>query len=236
MSASTFKFNGTLDCDVEEKEEECDVGLPQTRSDLMEINSINNSINGTSSSINETMNGTNSIRGTVHNLKTLFHSKKFSDVEFILGGNNKKSINEGVIDEKNINSLKAHKCILSEFSSYFESLFNFEKGDKIHIKDVNFLSFEIVIEYIYTGELNYDYKIRESSGKFNPLEVFVDIIILADMYILTKLQDDCITFLEKDNRFDDPHFILPIVSNCFHIPFMKNICISKIVKNFKRFI
>lgn len=91
----------------------------------------------------------------------LFNTKRFSDVTIAVGGH----------------EFPAHKTILTRYE-YFDKLFNWkelkkEEKQKITIKDISSEVFEIMLEFIYNGQLS-DWK-EQLKGRVE------DLIIAADM-------------------------------------------------------
>ncbi|CAG8509407.1 13905_t:CDS:2 [Acaulospora morrowiae] len=119
-------------------------------------------------------------------LKNFFDNKKFSDVEFVFEDT----------DEK----LRASKTILASRSNYFNTMFNGHwvesNTNAIHIKDVSYEIFKIIIYFLYTGHID----------KNLDFEVLKNVYYEADMREipeLSKLISFLLVNLVNKNNWDE---------------------------------
>uniref|UniRef100_A0A7E4UTU0 BTB domain-containing protein n=1 Tax=Panagrellus redivivus TaxID=6233 RepID=A0A7E4UTU0_PANRE len=113
----------------------------------------------------------------------------------------------------------AHRLILSERSEYFQSMFSScfieANSNRIELKDVNFKAFELVLEYVYTGNVD-----RFCDDTISLEEVF-DRLECARFYIVDDLVVKVIEYIKKNGM----SLLLKNMIG-YRIPFAITICLS----------
>lgn len=126
-----------------------------------------------------------------HRYYDLFRSQKFVDCSF-------------TVEQTNI---KCHKLILSAASPVFEAMFYGPMSEKhsVEILDISTETFRLMIEYIYTNEVDFTKETIENS---------IELYYSAEKYILTDLVALCLAAIQKKLRFQN---ILPTIDLSFHM-------------------
>lgn len=95
--------------------------------------------------------------------------------------------------------INCHKLILSAASPVFEAMFygNFDINNSIGITDITYKSFDLFIEYLYTGNL----KLNE----FDEIESLLGVASCAQKYMIDDLRKKCVSrlrqLLSRENVF-----------------------------------
>lgn len=92
--------------------------------------------------------------------------------------------------------IKCHKLILSAASPVFEAMFYGPMSEKqcVEILDISPETFRLMIEYIYTNEINFE---KES------MENVIELYYSAEKYILTSLVTLCLDAIQSKLRFNN---------------------------------
>ncbi|KAJ6245917.1 pep-cterm sorting domain-containing protein [Anaeramoeba flamelloides] len=139
-------------------------------------------------------------------LKRLYNNERFCDAIFIVG------------KERKI--FRCHKTILSMFSNFFSKLFFFEGWEKnqvspvseIEINDIESSCFEIVLKFIYQGEI--DLKMpKETLSKVLKLSTKLQIKELQKAMMSILLKDNSNFHLIQDFRVFDKSVLKEILTN-----------------------
>ena len=109
----------------------------------------------------------------VKELDSLRRNEEFCDVKILVG----------------TKSFTAHRCVLSSACAYFKHMFSSgmkeSTKDEVEIYGISESIFDILLSYIYTGEVIVD------------LEDMQDLIIAANMLQISSLKDACCNYLQK---------------------------------------
>ncbi|KAJ6236470.1 pep-cterm sorting domain-containing protein [Anaeramoeba flamelloides] len=159
-------------------------------------------------------------------IKKLYNNERFCDAIFIVG------------KERKI--FRCHKTILSMFSDFFSKLFFFEGWEKnqvspvseIEINDIESSCFEIVLKFIYQGEIDLEMP-KETLSKVLKLSTKLQIRELQKEMMSVLLKDKDNFHLIKDFRVFDKSVLKEILTNK-NIP-MEPIQIFKKVFNYGEF-
>ncbi|KAL3109578.1 hypothetical protein niasHT_016922 [Heterodera trifolii] len=103
-------------------------------------------------------------------MKKVLDNGEYSDVQFLVGKDNKKEI------------ISAHRAILSSASDVFEAMFRYNEG-QIEVPDIEIGAFKTMLTFIYTKS-------------FDGLDVnnLLEVLKAADKYNITGLIKECANF------------------------------------------
>jgi len=128
-------------------------------------------------------------------LRDYANSEEFADIVFL-------------VEDK---AIYGHKVILSLLSERFRAMFSngFMESSKreIVIHDYSHAVFSMMVEYLYTGECPNIHLAQEDSSK---LELVVELMKLADQYMLDHLKQICETMLQDVVSNDSVDYLLQI--------------------------
>ncbi|KAG5680727.1 hypothetical protein PVAND_010217 [Polypedilum vanderplanki] len=128
--------------------------------------------------------------GTESDLKMLSNETKFNDRFYRLRKINKFTDCSFKIQNRVLN---CHKLILSAASPVFEAMmygsFSHDMTNSILITDISYETFELFMNFIYTGEL----QLKEN----NEIECLVEMSYCAQKYLIDELRNLCIDQLTK---------------------------------------
>jgi len=113
---------------------------------------------------------TETFSSPLSHMERIWKEKSFADITFIVQGE----------------EIPVHRVILVKcryFQNMFQSGMIEANSDKINVPDISSTNFKAILEYIYCDKI----------ALTEPLAL--DLIILADMYFLTKLKSDCEGYL-----------------------------------------
>ncbi|XP_017867104.1 PREDICTED: BTB/POZ domain-containing protein 6-A [Drosophila arizonae] len=115
--------------------------------------------------------------------------------------------------------LKGHKLILSAASPVFEAMFYGplqELEPEIEIHDISAPIFKVLLEYIYTGSVDYECM---------QLEAAIELYYAAEKYLLDQLIADALLAITRKLRFSN---VLPALelSVCMGLDSLLDVCMS----------
>ncbi|XP_034104437.1 uncharacterized protein LOC132793692 [Drosophila nasuta] len=115
--------------------------------------------------------------------------------------------------------LKGHKLILSAASPVFEAMFYGplqEPEPEIEIHDISAAIFKVLIEYIYSGSVDYECL---------QLEECIELYYAAEKYLLDQLITDALLAISRKLRFSN---VLPALelSVCMGLDRLLDVCMS----------
>ncbi|KAJ5067133.1 pep-cterm sorting domain-containing protein [Anaeramoeba ignava] len=132
-----------------------------------------------------------SINNLIDNFSHLFLENKFKDFSIFVKEKEKGNLIE----------IKVHKAILNVRSSFFKSFFNQQESSEIRFPDFNKETMEIILRYIYTGEISFsltqDLIPLLKSSKFFHLDFFSNFL---EKRIIDSLNESNVFHYFKENQ------------------------------------
>ncbi|GES81681.1 hypothetical protein GLOIN_2v1788063 [Rhizophagus clarus] len=168
-----------------------------------------------------------------------FHSGLSKDLSVILSDSDDFNVIIQVGENENIKEFKAHSVILRARSPYFRSAFSNEwiskKNNMIMFYKPNIspIVFEMILKYIYTGELNLINK---------PGEDILGLLVASDELLLEELfnyAQNCLSYLikEKPSWFQQNFVhVLNTISKLANCEKLQEYCIESIYIDLQSFI
>lgn len=144
----------------------------------------------------------------------LLLSEKYHDCVFLF---------EDEEDDIKSQSIKCHKLILSLASPVFEAMFYGplqEKESNILIHDISCKVFQLLMRYIYTGQVDYEQM---------SLEQNIELYYASEKYLMNELSVDSLKALQRKLRFGN---ILPTLelSVRYDLSSLREMCLSFFMK------
>ncbi|KAK3231983.1 hypothetical protein Dsin_003864 [Dipteronia sinensis] len=151
----------------------------------------------------------------VQKLKQLHSVSEYSDINIYIDGH-------GLV-------VQSHKIILSLWSVPFTKMFTNgmieSNSSDIHLRDVSLEAFNIMLEYMYSGELS-----TEDSMDFGSL--LLQLLLLADQFGVTPLHQECCKLFLECLSEDSVCPILQAVSSIPSCKLIEETCERKIAMHF----
>ncbi|RGB41551.1 hypothetical protein C1646_751973 [Rhizophagus diaphanus] len=169
----------------------------------------------------------------------MFHSGLSKDLSLILNDSDDFNVIIQVGENRNAKEFKAHSVILRARSPYFRSAFSSEwitiKNNMIIFNKPNISPpvFEMILKYIYTGELNLINK---------PGEDILGLLVASDELLLEELfnySQNCLSYLikEKQSWFQQNFVhVLNTISKLANCEKLQEYCIESICMDLQSFI
>lgn len=120
----------------------------------------------------------------------------------------------------------AHKLILSTRSMVFDAMFNTDMVEKqknvVEIKDIELVTFKLLLEFIYTGKIN----TNEKNAQIN----WFELMSAADKYAIDSLKSVCAQNL-AENLSTDNVVDIYVLADCLNEKKLKVISADYIIAN-----
>mmetsp|Transcript_14260 Transcript_14260/g.29183 ORF Transcript_14260/g.29183 Transcript_14260/m.29183 type:complete len:342 (-) Transcript_14260:1114-2139(-) len=143
------------------------------------------------------------------NMDTLLNKELFADVVFVVEGKR----------------IFAHRCILFCRSDYFRRMFNIDMREQtqsvIEIKDVSYSVLLLVLEFLYTGKVD-----------FVDGQQALEVLKAADMFQVDGLRGLCVDKVEQAVTTENAAFLCELAES-YGERELKSFCISYIVSHFR---